>query len=156
MLDALNHLNRVPGLDLADLQVGARRHMRIGPAAPLGEVGNASKLPMLEDAVRNAQPAHVGALRRRRVEQAVIAPAEIVGGLWRLVLPSLLLQPLVGIEGMLLALEILLVRELAAGRRRAVLGLDMDRIGPHGLALATTSEHAARRARGVEARHKAL
>ena len=117
-LDAFDHLDRVLRLDLADLQVRARRHMRVRPAAALGEIGDAGELPVLQDAVRNAQPAHVGVLRGRDVEQPVIAPAEIVGGLRRLVLLRLLLQPVVGIERMLLALELLLIGELAARRRR--------------------------------------
>ena len=71
---------------------------------------------------------------RRDVEQAVIAPAEIVGGLRRLVLLGLLLQPLVGVERVLLALELLLVDELAAGRDRAVLRLEVDGVGADRLA----------------------
>ena len=117
-LDALDHLDGVLRLDLADLQVRARRHMRVGPAAALREVGDAGELPVLQDAVRDAQPAHVGALRRRDVEQPEIAPAEIVGRLRRLVLLGLLLQPLIGVERMLLALELFLVGELAARRGR--------------------------------------
>ena len=71
VLDALDHVDRVLRLDLADLQVGARRHMRIAAAEALGEIGDAGELPVLQDAVRDAQPAHVGVLRRRDVEQAV-------------------------------------------------------------------------------------
>ena len=77
-------------LDLADLQVGARRDVRIAAAAALGEVGEARELPVLQDAVRDAQPAHVGVLRRRDVEQAVVAPAEIVGALGKLAVSRLL------------------------------------------------------------------
>ena len=51
------------------------------------------------------KPAHVGILRRRDVEQAVIAPAEIVRRVRRRVVERLLLQPRIGIERMLLALE---------------------------------------------------
>ena len=134
VLDALDHLDRVLRLDLADLQVGARRHMRVRPAAALGEIGDAGELPVLQDAVRDAQPAHVGVLRRRHVEQAVVAPAEIVGGLRRLVVLRLLLQPRIGVERMLLALELFLVGELAARRRRAVLRLEVDRVRPGRLA----------------------
>ena len=154
-LDAFDDLDRVLRLDLADLQIRARRHMRVGPAAALREIGDAGELPMLQDAVRNAQPAHVGVLRRRDVEQAVIAPAEIVRGLRRLVLLRLLLQPVVGVERMLLALELLLVGELAARRRDAVLRLEMDRVGSGRLALAA-GQRAARRARGVEAGDEAF
>ena len=83
--DRLDHGDGVLRLDLADLQIGARGDVRVAAAVALGEIGEAGELPVLEDAVRNPQPAHVGVLRRRDVEQAVIAPAEIVGRLRRLV-----------------------------------------------------------------------
>ena len=51
------------------------------------------------------KPAHVGILRRRDIEQAVIAPAEIIRRVRRRVVERLLLQPRIGIERMLLALE---------------------------------------------------
>ena len=60
---------------------------------------------MRQDAVSDAQPAHVGSLRRRDIKQPVIAPAEIVGRLRRIVVARLLLQACVGIERMLLALD---------------------------------------------------
>ena len=50
--------DRVLGRDLADLKVGAGRHMGIAAAVGVGEVGEAGELPMVEDAVRDAQPAH--------------------------------------------------------------------------------------------------
>ena len=128
ILDRLDHVDGVLRLDLADLQVGARRHMGVGTAVALGDVGEAGELPMLEDAVGDAQAAHVRALRRRDIEQAIEAPAEIVGGLGRLVAARLILQALIGIERMLLALEFLLVGELAAGRNDAVLRPDVHRI----------------------------
>src|SRR5262249_15070667 len=56
-------------------------------------------------------------------------PAEIVRRLRRLVLRGLRLQPLVAVEGMQLALELLLVGELAAGREHAVLRAPMRGIG---------------------------
>ncbi len=58
ILNAFEHGDRVLGRDLADLQVGARRHMGVAAAVALGEVGDAGELPMVEDAVRDAQPAH--------------------------------------------------------------------------------------------------
>ena len=66
VLDRLDHGDRVLRLDLADLQVGAGGDVRIAAAVALGEVGEARELPMREDAVRDAQAAHVGVLRRRR------------------------------------------------------------------------------------------
>src|SRR6267154_1483122 len=80
---------------------------------------------MLHDAVGNPQPAHVGILRRRDVEQAVIAPAEIVRGARRCIVERLLLQPRIGIERMLFALELLLIGKLLARCRDRVLRPDM-------------------------------
>ncbi len=42
----------VVGRDLAHLQVGTRRHMRIAVAVALGDLGDARQLPVGEDAVR--------------------------------------------------------------------------------------------------------
>src|SRR6185503_2255894 len=61
----------------------------------------------------------------------------------------------VSIERMLLALELLLVRELAARRRDAILRLDVDRVGSGRLGLAA-GQHTARRARGIQPRHEAF
>ena len=107
--DRLQHGDRVLRLDLADLDVGAGGDVGVAAAVGLGEIGEAGELPVLEDAVRDPQAAHVRALRRRHVEQAVVAPAEIVRGLRRFVLLRLFLQPAIGVERMLLALEFLLV-----------------------------------------------
>src|SRR5205823_7077248 len=74
-----------------------------------------------EDAVRNAQPAHIGLLRRRAVEQAEETPAEIIVGSWRFVSRGLFLEPPVAVEGMKLAFELFRVGELAARFEDAVL-----------------------------------
>ena len=100
--------------DLADLQIGARGHVRIAAAVALGDVGDARELPMREDAVRDAQAAHVGVLRRRDVKQPVEAPTEIVDALGVAALRAFLLETRIGIEGMLVALGLLLGRELLA------------------------------------------
>src|SRR5690349_16710907 len=102
--------------------------MSIVPTELLGDVGDACELPVLENAVRDAQAAHVRGLRRRNVKDAVIAPAEIVGWLWRLVVTGLRHQPRIGIERMLVALDLLLIVELAAARDRAVLRFQVDRV----------------------------
>ena len=130
VLDALDHVDRVLRLDLAHLQVGAGGDVGIAAGTGVGEIADAGELPMLENAVRNAQPAHVGRLRRRAVEQAVEAPTEIVVGLGRLVAGGLCLELLVAVEGMQVALELLLVGELAAALDDAVLGGDVRRVGP--------------------------
>src|SRR5277367_6121376 len=96
---------------------------------------------MLQDAVGNAQAAHIGVLRRGDIKQAVIAPAKIVcRRRWR-VGQRLLLEPRIGIEGMLLTLELFLVDEFFARGQNLVLRLDVrgfraDRLGI-GLASAT-------------------
>src|SRR5262249_42292003 len=129
VLDRLNHGDRVLRLDLADLQVGARGDVRVAAAEALGEIGEAGELPMLEDAVGQPQPAHVGPLRRRQVEQAVEPPTEIVRRLGRLVAGRLRLEALVAVERVRLALELLLVGELLALRERAILRLERCRVG---------------------------
>ena len=130
ILDRLDHGDRVAGLDLADLQIGARRDMRITAAIALGEIGDAGELRRLENAVRDAQPAHIGVLVRRDVEQAEKTPAEIVRRLRIFALGGVILEPLVGVERMLLALELLLIGEFLAGGEDAVLRLEPGGIGP--------------------------
>src|SRR6516225_5295570 len=98
---------------------------------------------MLENAVRHAQPAHVGILRGRDIEQAVIAPAEIIGRRWRLVVLRLVLQPLIGIEWMLFALELFLVSKLLAASRDLVLRLEVNRVRPDRFGIALGSGTAA-------------
>src|SRR6476620_10031898 len=98
--------------------------MRIAATVALGEISKPGKLPVLENAVRQPQPAHVGALRRRHVEEPVEAPAEIVWRLRRFVLRGLRLELFVAVEGMKLALEGLLIGELLALRDEAVLRLE--------------------------------
>src|SRR5258708_10001158 len=99
---------------------------------------------MLQDAIRDTQAAHVRGLRRRHIEQAEITPAEIVSGLGRLVLLGLFLELAVGVEWMLLALELLLLGQLAAARRDAILRLEMDRVGSGRLARRAWRKHATR------------
>ena len=114
ILDALDQGNRVLRRNFANLKVGAGGDMAERPAIALGQIGHAGELPMLEDAVRNPHPAHVGILRRRDVKQTVIAPAKIIRGRRRRVGERLLLQPRIGIERVLFALEFLLVGEFFA------------------------------------------
>src|SRR5712692_10352848 len=105
--------------------------MRIGASKSLGELCQARELPVLDDTIRDAQAAHIGLLRRRAVEQAEEAPAEIVVGFRRLVFGSLLLQSFIAIERMLLAFELLRVRQLAARLDETVLRAQMRRIWSH-------------------------
>src|SRR5205814_3231044 len=117
-------------LNLADLEIGPRGDMRIAATVAYGEIGKFGQLPVLDDAVRYPQPAHVRILRGRHVKQSVVAPAEVVGRLRRGVVHGLLLETAVSVERMPLALELLLVVELAACRDGAVLRRDMLGIGP--------------------------
>ena len=96
------------------LQIGAGGDVAVGPAQALGEIGKAGELPVLEDAVRDTQAGHIGILRRRDIEQPEITPAEIVRRRRRGVVERLLLQALIGVEGMLFALEFFLVDKLLA------------------------------------------
>ena len=125
ILNALDQRHGVLRRNLAHLQIGAGGDVAERPAQPLGEIGHAGELPVLQDAVRNPQPAHVGVLRRRDIKQAVIAPAKIIRRRRRRVVERLLLQPRIGIERMLLALEFFLVDEFLARRDDLVLRLDM-------------------------------
>ena len=84
---------------------------------------------MLEDTVRHPQPAHVGFLRRRHVEQAVVLPAEGVGGLGEFVVRRLLLEPRIGVKRVLLALDLLLFVELAAASNGLILREDVLGVG---------------------------
>src|SRR4029077_1889771 len=111
-------------LHLADLDIGAARHSRIAAAVVLGEAGEAGELLSLDDPVRDARPAHVGVLVGRDVEQTKESPAEIVGRLGIFALRRVLLQALVGVERMLLALDLFLIGELAARREHAVLSVE--------------------------------
>ena len=122
-------VHRVARRDLADLQVAARRHMRVAAGGHVGEVGDAGELPRIEDAVVDAHPAHERILRRRDVEQTVIFPPERVGGLRELILRRLLFQPRVGVERMLLALPFLRVDELLAGGLGLGLRGEVRRVG---------------------------
>src|SRR5262249_23135104 len=116
------------------------------------------------NAVRDAQPAHVGFLRRRAVEQAVKTPAEIIVGLRRLVFYRLVLEFFVAVERMQLALEFFRVRELAAGLDDAVLGAQARGVGPGGLERGTVclicrgaiADCRARRFRDLQSGHKSF
>ncbi len=135
VLHRLDHVDRVLGFDFADLQIGARCDMGVAAAVALGQIGDAGKLRGGENAVRHAQPAHVGVLVGRNVKQAEKAPAEIVRRLRIFVLGGEVFQPLVGVEGMLLALELLRVGQFAAGLEHAILRLERRRVGTDRLGL---------------------
>src|SRR5581483_4064328 len=98
----------------------------------------------------HAQPAHIGVLGRRYVEQPIELPAEGIGGLWIFVVGGLLLEPAIGIERMLLALELLLFGELAPGFDEAVLRAQVLGVRTGGLGRRWCAAKAARVARNSE------
>ena len=130
ILNALDQRHRMLRRNFAKLQIGARGDVAERPAQLFGQIRQPRELPVLEDAVGDAQPAHVGILRRRDIEQSVIAPAEIVRRRRRRVGERLLFQPRIGIEGMFLALEFLRVGELLARGEDPVLRLEMRGLRP--------------------------
>ncbi len=104
--------------DLADLQVGARRHIGIAAAEGIGRIGQPAHLPGVQDAVGNAQPAHEGVLRRRDVEQPVILGEEDVDALGELARLGAAHHLVPAIERMTCALGGFLGDQLAARRDR--------------------------------------
>jgi hypothetical protein len=158
ILQAFEEGRAVLGRDLAHLQIGAGGDVAVAAAEPLGEVGEACELPVVEDAVRQAQAAHVGGLRRRDPEQAVIAPAEIVLRLRGLAVAGRGREARMGVERVLGALPGFLVCELAARRHDLVLRALVDRLrtGRLGCGGRRRRRQATGRPRGVEAGREAL
>src|SRR5262249_6508611 len=107
--------------------------MRIAAGVARSEIAHSGKLPVLEDAVRNSQPAHVSRLVGRAVEQTEEAPAEIVVCLGRFVLRCLRLEPLVAVEGMQLALEFFRIGKFFSFLDDAILRAQMRGIRADGL-----------------------
>ena len=129
ILHRLDGGDGVLGFDLAHLEVGAGGDVGIAAAVALGEIGDAGKLPVRENAVRHAQSAHIGVLIGRHVEQPEEAPAEIVRRFGIFVVRRLRLEAFVAVEGVEFALEFLLLGELAAGGEHAILGAHMRGVG---------------------------
>ena len=119
--EAHQHLGRLVRPDLADLQVGARGDVGIAAAQVLGDRRHAAELVRVQDAARDAQPAHVGVLCRCHVEQAEELAEEDVRSLGKARLGSHRADLVEPIERMLLPLCFLLCGELAAGSDGAVL-----------------------------------
>src|SRR5262245_42933255 len=113
---------------------------------------------MHENAVGDAQPAHEGVLRRRGIEQAVEAPAEVVEALGELPGGRVRLEPGIGVERVLVALGLLLGGELLALGLDAGHRLQMRRIRAGWLAAADRAQRlqAGGGPRRLHARHEAL
>src|SRR5262245_42574168 len=107
--------------------------MRIAAGVARGEIAYSGKLPVLEDAVGNAQPAHISLLVGRAVEQTEEAPAEIVVRVGRFVLRYLRLEPLIAVEGMQLALELLRIGKFLSFLDDAILCAQMRGVRADGL-----------------------
>src|SRR5215471_4247215 len=133
IVDRFDHGRSVVRVDLTDLDIGACGHMSVAAAVALGEIGQAGKFSIFDNAVRDPQSAHIGVLVRRDIEQAAIAPAEIVGWLGIFTPDGVLLQPLVSVERMLFAFKSLLIGKVAASCENAVLRLERGGVGPYGL-----------------------
>src|SRR5215475_7113519 len=134
--------------------------MGIAAGVSLGEVADAGELPVLEDAVGDAQPAHISRLVRCAVEQTVKSPAEVVVSFRRLVVCGLHFQPLIAVERMQLALELLWVGKLLAFFDEAILRAQMSGIGSHGFgrssAITAVTRRRASRTRDLQSRHEAF
>src|SRR6185437_2804356 len=135
VLDALDQADGVLWRVKAQLKVGTGGDVRIAAGKTLSQVGKAVQLPVLQDAIRDSQPAHVGILRRRDIENAVIAPAEIVRWRRRGVVFRLFLEAFIGIERMLFALEFFRIRQLLAIAKKLVLRLQSRGIRTDGLGI---------------------
>src|ERR1700730_6097002 len=122
-------MDRVLCRDLPELQIGARRDMRVSAAESFGEIGDTCKPPMGKNAVRNSQPTHIAVLSRSDIEETIIPPTEIIGRLRRFVARGLAALLVISIEGMLFAFPLFLIREFLAGLDRLVLSQEMRRVG---------------------------
>ncbi len=131
ILHALDDMDRIPRRDFPDLQIGAGGYVGISAAEFFGESGYSRELPMRQNAIGDAQPAHVTVLRRRDIEETVKPPTEIIGRLRKFVARGLAAQLVIRIKGMLFALPLFLIDEFLAGLDRFVLGQEMRRIGTH-------------------------
>ena len=94
-------------------QIPVGQIQQAGNIQTAGEIRQAGKFSIFDNAVRDPQSAHIGVLVRRDIEQAEIAPAEIIGWLWIFTPNRMLLQPLVSVERMLLPFKSLLIGESA-------------------------------------------
>jgi len=121
-------LDAVFGGDAAELEVGARRHVREPDAEPLGELGDAAELVRGDYAARQPQAAHERLLRRCDVEQSVKLPAEDVDALRKAPFPRVLLHAIPGVERVLGALGLLLGAELLPLGEEAVLSAEVDEL----------------------------
>jgi hypothetical protein len=130
VLDGFDGVGGVRRHDFANLQIGPRRDMRVAAAEPGGDIGDARELPIGQDSIGNAQTQHVARLRRRDIEEAEIAPAEIVVGLGKRAGLRLRLEARVGVERMLAAFPFFLIGKLNARRDGRVLRGDMSGVRP--------------------------
>ena len=97
--------------------------MRIAAAIGFGNHRHALHLHGGQNAIGDAHAQHVAVLRRRDIEQSVIAPAEIIFGLRKGLVGRLLAQAGIGVERMFGALPFFLIDQLFANSFGASLRL---------------------------------
>ena len=126
-VDGGQHLDRIGGADLADLQIGAGRDVDIAAAAALGYIGKPPCLMGGQDAARQAQAKHERILVRRDIEEPVEFVAEDIETLGELSGRRVGFHVIPDVERVLLALRQLLGDEFAARCDRPVLRRNMER-----------------------------
>ena len=126
LLQPFEHLDDALRLDLAELEIGARRDIGIAAGPALGERGNAGHLMRLQHAVGDAQPAHERILRRRDIEEAEEFVAEDVDAFGEAARGGFGAQLVPHIERMRFALRLFLRHELLAGGDEAILRHAVD------------------------------
>ena len=129
ILDALDDMDRILRRDVPKLQIGARCHMRKTAAEFFGKISNTRELPMRKNTVGNTQPAHIAVLRGCDIEETIVTPAKIVGGLRKFVTRRLSAQFLIGVKRVLFAFPLFLVGKFLACLDRFVLSQEMGRVG---------------------------
>src|SRR5918999_635287 len=132
LIEAHQHLWPILGLDLPDLEVRTRGDMAVATRIALGEIRDPAELEGTQDAIGQAQAAHVGVLCGCDVEEPKELGAEDVGPFRELSCLGALEQLVPAIERMALALGLFLGDEFLALGSKAVLRLEMDHLGAGG------------------------
>ena len=126
--EAHQHLDGFARRDFAELQVSARRHVGVAAGAVVREVGETGQLMRGQDAAGQAQPAHIGVLVGRDVEQAFVLREEDIRPLGEDAGLGLCHDGVPAVERARFPLRLLLGSELAARGDLLVLG-EQFRIG---------------------------
>jgi hypothetical protein len=127
LVDRGQHLDRIAGANVADLQIGPGRDIDRAAAETLGDIGQPSCLIRRHDAARQAQAEHERILVRRGVEEPVEFVAEDVETLGEAAGRRVGGHFVPLVERVLLAFRQLFRHQLAAGRDGAILRGNMER-----------------------------